>query len=346
MLKRMSALFRQDLTLALRNAIFWVMAGTLVIMILVIRFFPSSEFSLPPAYYCDRTEGGVVERLLESGGAEGQTILTSAEAVLEAVLEDPAAAGIIVSGPVDALNFEVLYQGKMPVRSQNVMAASLDRLAAAAAGDISAAAFETRLLRSHVEPMPPNMTGLPALLAFEVIVLGFLLVAVFIFQEKSDGSIKAYRISPGGNFSYILSKTVLFALMGLIYGLFFLLFTIGIPEQLLEISVVLLLASALYTLLGIIVAVFFRSISDWLFIGVGLLILNMLPMISYGFPAFSPAFMSWIPSYPILFGLSELLFPTGRALPPLFIFLLAANLIAFGIAYFLVQVKLMKEGAR
>ncbi len=111
------------------------------------------------------------------------------------------------------------------------------------------------------------MTGLPALLAFEVIVLGFLLVAVFIFQEKSDGSIKAYCISPGGTLSYLLSKTALFAVIVLIYGLFFLLFTIGIPEQLLKISVVLLLASALYTLLGIIVEVFFRGISDWLFVG-------------------------------------------------------------------------------
>jgi hypothetical protein len=288
----------------------------------------------------------VVEQLLKLSGMDGQNLLSSAEAVREAVLEDAAATGIIVSGSTKALDFEVLYQGTMPERSQNVLAASLDRLAAAAAGEISPDAFETRLLRPHAEAPPPNMTGLPALLVFEVIALGFLLVAVFIFQEKSDGSIRAYRISPGGTLSYVLAKTVLFAVMGLIYGLLFLLFTIGIPEHIFLISAVLLLASALYALLGSIVAVFFRSISDWLFVGVGLLMLNMLPLISYGIPAFSPAFLTWIPSYPILFGISELLFPTGRALLPLFIFLLAANLIAFGGAYILVHTKLMKEGAR
>ena len=44
-----------------------------------------------------------------------------------------------------------------------------------------------------------------------------MLVAVMIFQEKQEDSIRAYRISPGTVAGYILSKTLVFIVLSIVY---------------------------------------------------------------------------------------------------------------------------------
>jgi hypothetical protein len=43
-------------------------------------------------------------------------------------------------------------------------------------------------------------------------------------------------------------------------------------------------------------------------VGVAVLIINSLPMISYGLPSFAPAWLTYIPSYPTVFATRDLLF--------------------------------------
>jgi ABC-2 type transport system permease protein/fluoroquinolone transport system permease protein len=55
--------------------------------------------------------------------------------------------------------------------------------------------------------------------------------------------------------------------------------------------------------------------------------------------------VTWIPSYPVLFGVREILFPTGKTgfYGPLLLLLLALNVVAFVLCYLAVERKLMQE---
>jgi len=100
----------------------------------------------------------------------------------------------------------------------------------------------------------------------------------------------------------------------------------------------------MYTFLGLAVAVFFNNISEWLFIGIALLMINMAPVISYGWPSFAPSWLTLLPSYPIIFGLREILFPTGRSLIEFFLYLTSFTVVSYLICHAAVHFKLMREG--
>jgi hypothetical protein len=73
----------------------------------------------------------------------------------------------------------------------------------------------------------------------------------------------------------------------------------------LQIMSAVVLSSLFYTLLGIGIAVYFTTISEWFIIGVMVLIINMLPILALEFPAISNPVLKWIPSHPFIFWLEE-----------------------------------------
>lgn len=159
-----------------------------------------------------------------------------------------------------------------------------------------------------LEPVPANLTGIPVFIAFEVAILGFLLIAVFVFQEKQEGTIRAYRVSPGTISTYILSKVLIFTLVSLVYGLVIVLAGWTLKPDWLRVLGLTLITSGMMTLLGLGFSSWFSNLSGWFFPGLAMLVLNILPIFSYLYPAFDPGWIRWIPSYGILFALEESLF--------------------------------------
>jgi ABC-2 type transport system permease protein/fluoroquinolone transport system permease protein len=204
--------------------------------------------------------------------------------------------------------------------------------------------FAVALLRPPSQPIPLNMSVVPVAMVFDVVLLGFTFGAVMIFQEKQEGVNKAYRVSPASTLDYLLSKNLLFVLLSTVYGTLLVFIGFQFAADYGRILLLVILTSSMMTLLGLAIAVFFNNISEWFFIGVGVLVVNMLPVFSYSIPTFAPAWLTWIPSYPVLFGVRDVLFPRGDGivLAPLLIQLLLFNLIAFVLAYVAVDRKLMK----
>jgi len=171
-------------------------------------------------------------------------------------------------------------------------------------------------IREETAPIPQNKRMMPVFISFEAIVTGFLMAAILLLEEKQEMVLKAYRISPGGTVAYVTSKVLLFAVVGIIYAALMTILTVGFNINWGEFLVLTMLGCVLYTLLGLSVAVFFKDMSSWFFVAVLILSLNMLPMVSYSVPSFSPVWLQYIPSYPVLFSYSEVLFQTGKGIGP------------------------------
>lgn len=344
-MKRLLNLMRQDWMLAVRNYTVFFTGVTLALMVALAWLLPASLGAETNEVVYDGSEDAHFAAYLKQMGAEDSVFVESEEALRAELADSSRGVGIVYEGSVQDPRFRLLTVGRLAEENVNLVRATLDvtvRLMRGSQPD----GFEVQLLRPPGEPVPLNLSSIPVGLVFEVVLLGFFFGAVMIFQEKQEGVNRAYRVSPATTLDYILSKTLLFTILSVIYGALLLLAVFGLDAAHGPVLLLVALTSILMTLFGLAIAVFFNSISDWFFVGLGVLIINLLPVLSYGMPTFAPDWLTWIPSHPVLFGVRELLFPTGATgfMAPILLQLLAFIAVAFVLAYVALDRRLMKAG--
>lgn len=320
-MKRIANLLRQDFLLLLRNALFWVMTASLVLIVVAVNWLIPGD--------TDLHRQALVVYGLSAVGAE---TAASPEQVYQAVRNE-GAVGVISDGNGQ---LTVVHGGL----SEQAVAALLTQLIPPADALPS---VEQRVLRPAGARVPANLRLTPLFISFEAVVLGFLLAAVLLLGEKQEAVLSAYRVSPGGAGPYVVSKALLFGLVGTVYALLMAWSTVGFRFNLGQFLLLSALGSLLYTLLGLSLAVFFPDIASWFFVAVLLLALNMLPMVSFAAPTFSPAWMRLIPSYSSLFAYQEALFPTGKSLGGTYLLLALETVVALGFCTLLVRRRLLKS---
>lgn len=311
-MKRLATLFTQDVVLAWRNGHVAVVVAIAVLMIALVLFLPEEIDRGPSEYVLDTIPGAPVREALVELGADVDG-LPQSRAELEAQLDEHRnATGVVIGGSIDRPSIEIIQRTALPEESINLLAATIDLvIRGLQRGTLPDVPVER--LRPQAEVVPMNLAGVPVFLAFEVGILGFLLVAVFVFQEKQEATIRAYRVTPGGLWPYLASKTLVFAVLAIAYGFVVVVAGFGFEANWLAIVGLVVWASAFMTVFGLGFAAWFRNLSHWFFPGLAVLVLNMLPFFAYIYPVFNPAWVQAIPSYGLVFALREALFPTGDA---------------------------------
>jgi len=326
-MNRVFPLIVRDAKLLLRNAIFWVMSAALVLIVLTVRFVIPEDFS------------GAETTLIVYGieNPSGGTITAQSAEEAAELVRKTGGIGVIREGE----GYTVLGDGLAEKTAASAIAAlTVD------AGLLTP--LETEYLRGESGPIAQNLRLMPVFICFEALVLGFLMSGILLLGEKQERVINAYRISPGGTAAYIAGKALLFAAVGTVYALAMTVATVGASFDVLRFLLLTVLGCVFYTLLGICTAVFFRDVSGWFMVAVLLLAFNMLPMISYSIPAFSPGFLAYLPSYPILLAYQDILFYDGgsAAFTRTLAVLTAETAVSFALCAALVRKKLLTAGRR
>ncbi len=346
MIKKLANAIAQDFLLTFRSGHIYVILAMAAIILILVFALPAQVDNQPAEYFYDQSGNGPFTTFLQQSGLPNESIVQSETALNEILNNSQKAIGIIFNGDLQTPDFKIIVQGDIPQENINLLKASLDMFVKMIQGNYTPVDAKVTTLMPGSEPIPLNKNMIPIFMTFEVILLGFLIGAVLIFQGKQEGSLRAYRVSPGGTLVFILSKVILYAGISLIYGLTVSLIAFGFSVNYLQLSILILLSSALMTLLGLAIAVFFTNISEWFFAGALLLIVAMLPTLSYAMPMFSPGFITWIPTYRIIFGFRDILFGIGSraAINQTYLIGLIALVVAFAVSYILVDRKLMKAG--
>jgi hypothetical protein len=343
-MKRLASLFAQDLLISWRTGVVLIILLLLMVMSALILFLPR-EIRVHNELILDTSPDAALASHLTSLGL-GEGVVYTDESAFRADLErQPNKVGVVFSGGLDAPAFELITNSAIPEANLGLLEASLD-LAMLELRGAASDQFPVEYLRPVSVPPAFNVRFVPIILIFEVALLGFLIAAVLMFQEKQEGTLRAYRVSPAGAWEYILSKNALFLALSFAYGLPILLLAFGLNFDLLLMLLLIALSSLLMTTFSLAIAVFFNNLSEWFFAGVAILVLNSLPMISYGLPAFAPAWLTWIPSYPAVFATRDVLFnaATFGDILPTVLYLAALTALAFAAAYAAIRYKLLKEG--
>lgn len=350
-MKKFMNLVFQDTVILSRNWIFYVLPIMALGLILITNFVIPKEMS--PAhkpkiifYEPNGDEWENYIRKVENIKEDDKVFYESEEALKNAVKTNNNSMGIIVEGSLSQPKLRVIHQGTESPVVKRMLEVSLESVLRRIDNTKIPDNYEVTFLREKAKPIPFNQAQMPFFVFMEAGLLGLFLVIILIFQEKQEGSIRAYRVTPGGVISYMASKISIIAFFSMLYAFVMTVFTIGLGINWLYFFLLTFLGSLVMTLLGFISCVFFKSLSEYLFIMIALMTVLSLPVMSYYMPSFSPAVLTWIPTYPILFGYREIFFPTGKEMTLLMVglTLLIECAVLFVGTYFAVKFKLMKEG--
>lgn len=302
------ALCVQDAKRLLSNALFWVVTVTLAVIVLVVNFALPAQLGAHETTIYSYNLPQYAEK----------TVVLSSKAELEAVVAETESLGLVGSEK----GIEVIHTGV----SEKTVRGLLQGLEA------DDTAEETILLHEGEQAVPFNKQMTPVFICFEALVIGFILGGALLLSEKEEGTVKALRIAPVSAMRYVLSKTLLFAMLGTAYAILMAVFCVGGSFNWVQFILLSFVGSALFTLLGLGFTSFFKDMSSWFFSAALLLGINMLTAIPYYNPSLSLAIMRVIPSYPIIFAYRDILFGSGMDRQAA-VLILAWCLIAFLFAF-------------
>ena len=216
-MKKFFSLFMQDLSITFRNTVFWIFVMMLVIIIALALFLPE-KFDIKAAeYFYDAGQEKVFEKVLLELGLEQEAVFDSQQAMLQALEKSKKGIGVVFEGDLQDPQFTIYTEGPVAEENLRLMDEVLDLIMANIKGVAISENFSFEQLREDAQPVPLNKTVIPIFLVFDAATLGYFFVAVLMFQEKEEGTIRAIRVSPAGTLNYILSKTILYVIISLGY---------------------------------------------------------------------------------------------------------------------------------
>jgi hypothetical protein len=279
----------QDLKRLLTNALFWVLTATLAVIVLVVDLALPKKMATPSAQLLTWNAPADL-----AFGSPAQ----SEQALRDAVRQD-SAVGFVFGE--DGLT--VVHPGYAE-QSLNVFVLELERMTrGGATADVRIVSLD-----ETAKAIPFNLRLTPVFVCFEALMVGFILGGALMLAEKQDGTVRALRVSPFGPAKYVISKTILFSLIGTLYASLICVLTVGFTVNWGAFLPLSFFGTAVFTMIGLAYTTPFHDMSGWFFSMVILLSVNMLPVISYSSPSFTPFWMRLIPSYPILMAYRSAMF--------------------------------------
>ena len=319
MFRRYFGLLRKDILSAWRNYFFLVVAVLALIFAGLIRFLVPEEITIKPeAYYFNEYQEameGTLRNIVTDEEYQSEKFhkVDSREAVISGMRANLNSIGIVIKAGQTQPVIELIFHGFENQSVRNLLKISIqDNLNRVLGDNID---FETIILKENlnIKTIAANKSIVPIFLMSEAALVGFILIAAFIFMEKDEGTLLAYQVSPGRTPEYLAAKISLMIILGWVHTVILVPLTFGVHVNWLPLIMIVTLGSIVSSSLGLIVASFFQNLSQaivWIIAGNMLL---GLPMVSYFVPSFAPAYIQMMPTYPILFGIREALFTTNNA---------------------------------
>jgi hypothetical protein len=313
--RRVASLVRKDARLLVRNYYLVAVLVIAALYIAAVRFLFPADININPGLVLwDNTAGGAVRGAFAAGG--DQVIVVETEAEYNAALAGGATRiGIRADGGVRVERFELTFQGYENPQQRRLLGAAMQRLAATLRGEgAQYPRFETRVLRpgQPLQRPPFNLAMVPVLVFTEATMVGMFLAAALLYSEKEERTLRAYRTSPAGMAEYLLARGIAMGLLALVSAVPITLLTIGPAANWLVIVPLVFFAGLVITMLVMVLANLFDTISQFIYPAIALMTVLALPSASYYMPAFGPAWIRLLPTYPLVFALREAYFPTGN----------------------------------
>lgn len=156
------------------------------------------------------------------------------------------------------------------------------------------------LLGFHLTPFKqfPPASLMPLFVGFNALLTAFYFVSGQVLLEKGEGTLEGLTVTPLRHQEYLASKVISLAAITVVEGLVVVLWTFGLPHNLLLLLLGMLGLSALYTLVGFGLTSRYESLNQFLMPSVLVVLFLLLPLVSVlGVPW---EWLAWHPLMPAL----------------------------------------------
>lgn len=202
------------------------------------------------------------------------------------------------------LNFEYYLQGFEPKKFSDVLyilhTSSNKKFENLEKDDNIRIIGTTLSLNNRELLIPPFVTILGSL-------MGFFIIISYIFLDKDQGVIKAFAVSPSSINTYLLTKTFVSIISTMLSTSIIVIPVMKFKPDYLLFYALLFASSFTFACLGLIVASFFNNLSNAFSILYLIMLVLVIPVISYYISSFDPLWIRYLPTYPLLQGFKSII---------------------------------------
>jgi len=328
-----------DFLIANRNFFFLIIIGVAFGYVLTVNFLVPKElgFQNGGKYFVDNTDIKKPTFYLKISGYSN-LLINNEEELYERINSEKNSLGIVF----DNNGGELVVQGYESDRMLNNMKASL--YAFETSGMNVSENIQVEYLNDFNDKVPFNQKFIPMLMAFDILLISFMFIPVMVFQEKKEGSINAYKVTPAGSIHYMFSKIAVGIVLSAIFSYIFILFTMGANADYLKITFYTVISSIILSNIGLIIAQFYSSISEFVVPFFLVTLMFFLPAVKLFSPSFNFPGIELIPSYPLLIEMDKLVSGETTAFFDLnFWILILEAVVILIITFFLLKKRLLKN---
>lgn len=309
-MKKLLATFLNDAKLSFRGLYFYIEMGMATLFILIMLFVVPENFETRQnIFLVDMTPDQNLSQLLSHSDMQVFDNRLELEKALE---EDRSGVGLVLSMEKDKVIYDFILQGFESDRMVETIKASFEaQLRRVSAGDFGGPDIE--YLKEKTSPLSNRTQVLPVYLAMNIGLMGLFIIAAYIFLDKEEGVIKAYAVAPVSIFKYLLSKTMVMIMTGLLTSIPIVLLLHGLDVNYLFMIIAVISFSFFGSALGLLISSFFDTMMKAMGALYLVIMLMLIPTLSYFMPSFNPTWMKLLPSYHMLFSFRELLVNQGQS---------------------------------
>ncbi|HAS75010.1 MAG TPA: hypothetical protein DCS67_12770 [Clostridiales bacterium UBA8960] len=305
--------FIKDVKLSYQGIYFYMEVGMAIIFILVMLFAVPENFDRTQTFYgfveIESIRGELTETIFDSEGYHIE-LFESRDALEEALSKNRSAVGAHIFMDGDKPVIDLVLQGHESESMKAFLRSTIEGEFMSQLPD-----YEDRTTLTALEQAPVRLSDranmLPIYLVMNVAFMGLFIIAAYVFLDKEEGVIKAFAVAPVKVWHYLVSKIMIMALMGVLISTIVVISLIGFGVNYPLLILVILIYSVFGSTLGLLITSFFDSMTK----AMGALFFSIFVLMfggfSYFIPSFSPIWLRFLPSYPMIFSFRELLMENG-----------------------------------
>ncbi len=201
--------------------------------------------------------------------------------------------------------YQYILFGYETTRYQNLLSAihsSVEASALLAALDDAQAATITL---AEIEQLNNRQNFIPPMLVMMNAMMGMMIIIAYLSVDKAEGVIKALSVAPIGLGNYLASKTLVVITTVVLSNSIIVIPIMGSQPNYPLFFLISIAMCTLSCAIGVLLSTFFADLEGAFNAILVFCIAMMLPMITYLFPAFHPAWMDFLPTYPMLMAMKE-----------------------------------------
>ena len=227
--------------------------------------------------------------------------------------------------------FTYYLQGYETQKLKNLLGIAHNRFAGHDVVEAYSDQLEVRRLYQDSEPLNDRENIIPVFLTFNGSLMSLFMIASYIFLDKGEGIIKAYAVTASSVWHYLLSKMGVIITTSIFTTLIITIPIMGAQANYPMLLVFLMTSGFFAAALGLLLTSFYDDIVEAFGAIFVVIVIMIIPNISYFTPSWSPEWVKFIPSYVMLQSFKDIISVGGNMT---YVFLASLGFLSLGIGLF------------